>query len=50
MGAHGDEGDAGLGEVQEGAEAGGATGFWWCMHIADSRVALGREGFRFSGG
>ena len=49
LGAHGDEGDAGLGDVPEGAEAGVAAGSWWCMHIADSRVALGREGVRFPG-
>jgi hypothetical protein len=49
LGADGDEGDAALGDVKEGAEAGGAAGFWWCTHIADSRLALGREGFRSPG-
>jgi hypothetical protein len=49
LGAHGDEGDAALGDAQEGVEGGGAAGFWWCLHIADSRLALGREGFRFPG-
>jgi hypothetical protein len=49
LGAHRDEGDAALGDLLEGAEAGGAAGSWWCTHIADSRLALGREGFRFPG-
>jgi hypothetical protein len=47
LGTHGDEGDAALGDVQEGVEGGRAAGFWWCLHIADSRVALGGGGFRF---
>ena len=42
MGAHGED-------MQEDVEAGGAAGFWWCVHIADSRVALGRAGLRFPG-
>src|ERR1035438_2744135 len=40
-GAHGDEGDAALGDVQEGVEAGKAAGFWWCLHIADFEVSIG---------
>jgi hypothetical protein len=45
LGAHGAEGEAASGDVK----AGGAAGFWWCVHIADSRVASGRDGFRFPG-
>jgi hypothetical protein len=44
-----DEGDAALGDVQEGVKAEGAAGIWGRMHIADSRLALGREGPRFPG-
>jgi hypothetical protein len=47
--ADGSEGDAALGDAEEGVEAGGAAGFGWGMHISDSRLALGRGGFRFSG-
>jgi hypothetical protein len=37
------------GEVALGDVKAGAAGFWWCLHIADSRIALGGGGFRFSG-
>jgi hypothetical protein len=44
-----DAGDAALGNAAEGGEAGREAGFSWDAHISDSRLALGREGFRFSG-
>ena len=43
------EGDTALGDGWEGVEGGGAAGFGWDMHLSDSRLALGREGPRFSG-
>src|ERR1039457_4294227 len=33
----------------EGIERRGAAGFGWGIHLSDSRLASGREGFRFSG-
>jgi hypothetical protein len=39
----------GLGGADEGVEASGAAGFWWGMHLSDSRLALGQERFRVSG-
>ena len=43
------EGDTALDDGREDVEGGGAAGFGWDMHLSDSRLALGREGFRFSG-
>src|ERR1017187_7601850 len=37
------------GDGREVVEDGGAAGFGWDMHLSDSRLALGREGPRFSG-
>jgi hypothetical protein len=49
LGGNGGEGDAALGDAEEGVETGGAAWFGWGMHVSDSRLALGRGGFRFSG-
>jgi hypothetical protein len=48
LGGNGGEGDAALGDAEEGVETGGAAWFGWGMHISDSRLGLGRGGFRFS--
>ena len=48
LGGNGGEGDAVLGDAEEGVETGGAAWFGGGMHISDSRLALGRGGFRFS--
>ena len=47
--ADGSESDAALGDGEDGVEAGGEAMFGRRMHSSDSRLALGREGFRFSG-
>ena len=48
LGGNAGEGAAALGDAEEGVETGGAAWFGWGMHVSDSRLALGRGGFRFS--